>query len=52
MTQEKVVAAPVRCPWCGHVRCTKCTEDRWHRLADGCCNCIVRVLRQALGEVC
>jgi hypothetical protein len=54
MTQEKekISAEPVCCPWCGHARCGKCAEDRWPRLADGCCSCAAWVLRRAkLGEV-
>jgi hypothetical protein len=39
------------CGYCGHVRCENCQPDQWPNLADGCCNCVARVLTQALGEV-
>jgi hypothetical protein len=53
MTQEKQkITAGVRCPWCEHVRCAQCSEDRWPKLADGCCSCLARVLREAHREVC
>jgi hypothetical protein len=37
---------PNICEYCGHVRCDKCLPDRWPRLADGCCNCLARLLKQ------
>src|SRR5262245_38031267 len=47
-----VASGPRFCEYCGHLRCGDCQPDQWPLLADGCCNCIARVLRQALGEVC
>jgi hypothetical protein len=38
---------PLTCPFCGHVRCGNCKEDKWPALADGCCDCVARILRQA-----
>lgn len=54
-TEEKLSVAPLRCPWCGHVRCPDCNEDRWPQIADGCCACAARLLEKALRalrEVC
>jgi hypothetical protein len=39
-----------KCPFCGHVRFENCKEDNFPALADGCCNCGGRILRQAQRE--
>ena len=39
------------CEYCGHVRCNKCLLDRWQQLADGCCSCLARILKQARRRV-
>jgi hypothetical protein len=46
-----VTSGPGVCNYCGHPRCRNCEPDQWPQLADGCCNCIARVLGQALREV-
>jgi hypothetical protein len=39
------------CEYCGHVRCGKCLPDRWPQLADGCCSCLARILKQTQRRV-
>lgn len=36
-----------KCPYCGHGRCENCKEDKYPALADGFCDCVARILRQA-----
>jgi hypothetical protein len=39
------------CEYCGHLRCDNCRPDNWLNLADGCCYCADRILREAQRRV-
>ena len=44
--QREDATAVAVCEYCGHVRCENCRPDRWPWLADGCCECEKRILRE------